>query len=640
MNHIKVFLLFISIWMLIGYNQPQGKEKAALADSLFPAGGTYNSVSTITLPDGTACDNFGGVIFNGLFLATQKGYYPACPARDLSKVYLYQKNAQGWVPFSRIETPDLDLNSPMAGIIGIDDSRLVILYSEAGDSFSMNRIVVIYRFDGIDWVEEQRLSPPNLEDDLGFGNAAAISGSTLFVAATYARVNGLDYKGAIYAYRYDGNTWVLSQKISDAADYRTYYFGNHLLLRNDILYVGFPNRFDGGWVNVYQFANDQWTLAQVITSANVNYQAYFGSALALDDRGNTLVIGAMEDGVGDGAYQGSAIVFERVNGAWVEKAKLVGLYPSPYDGFGGAVAVQGDDIFIGAYRHKTGIGGGAVYVFHKPVSGWQSVPAAQELKTPNSGFFGSGIYPDGNSLLIASPYESVNGQVWQGAIHIFHRGISHSLLEVPVYEGEKDIPLSFILDSPSEQPVTIAIRSNNPAVSLSPDSLTFQPGQWDQPQNFLLSFSDNCTIEVSKSIELTFNVTSDDMNYDHMQISPMIVLVAEKFVLKTNPMTIKEGQSQENMIYIVKPSTQPVSFSAEENTWVQMNPNPFTFQTNDQITQFNVIALDDQLILGDQLQVLKLTSSSQDPFFEGIFVCLPIHILENDHAIHLPFLSN
>jgi hypothetical protein len=595
----------------------------------------------IALPDGMPCDNFGKFVTNGTFLATTKQFMASCPLRELSKVFIYQKTKQGWIPYSIIEASDLSLNGPIARVIGIDNSRLVISYSDDSSYYSVNQVVVIYRFDGFNWVIEQRLSAPDVSDDLGFGDDGAISGSTMLIAAPNARINDLAYKGAIYAYQFDGSTWILRQKITDAADYRTLFFGSPLILHDDTLFVGFPMSFDGGKVNEYQLVNDQWTLDQVITSANVNYQANFGSALALDNGGNTLVVGAITDGIGTGTSQGSAIVFEKVDGAWAEKAKLIGPSPRTDDGFGGAVAIQGDAIYIGAYRRNTGHpGSGAVYVFYKPVSGWDNVPPSHEIKSPNSGFFGSGIYPDGNSLLISSPFEDINGQVNQGAIHVFYRGISNSQFNSPFYEGDKGIPLSFILDSPPEHPVTITIKSNDPSIIFSEGSITFQPEQWNLSQDFLIEILDNCLIEVTKTVELSFDVTSDDVNYNHIQIYPIFLLVNEKFILKTHPMSMEEGKSQENTLYIWKPPSQPVYFSSEENPWIQVDPNPLTFQLDDQVRQFNVSALDDKLFLGDHFFVLRITSHSQDPFFDNITICLPISTLENDYFTYLPLLSN
>jgi hypothetical protein len=101
----------------------------------------------------------------------------------------------------------------------------------------------------------------------------------------------------------------------------------------------------------------------------------FGSSVALADNGTTALVGAAgdEDPNGDGA--GSAYVFRRSGGTWVQQAKLAADDDDDPARFGGAVAVSSDGstALVGAPGKETQIGdgdetefrerGGAAYVF-------------------------------------------------------------------------------------------------------------------------------------------------------------------------------------------------------------------------------------------------------------------------------------
>lgn len=84
--------------------------------------------------------------------------------------------------------------------------------------------------------------------------------------------------------------------------------------------------------------------------------------------GDTVVVGACADDVGSNEVQGSAYVFERNYGganAWGRITHLTASDGAEDDQFGGAVAVAGDTVVVGAQYHDVGSNGnqGAAYIF-------------------------------------------------------------------------------------------------------------------------------------------------------------------------------------------------------------------------------------------------------------------------------------
>ena len=101
---------------------------------------------------------------------------------------------------------------------------------------------------------------------------------------------------------------------------------------------------------------------------------FFGVSVAVS--GDTVVVGAPFDDVGNNIAQGAAYVFVKPAGGWAglltENAKLVASDGQPVDFFGDSVAVSGDtvvvkDVFgdVGANRDQ-----GSAYVFVRPAGGW------------------------------------------------------------------------------------------------------------------------------------------------------------------------------------------------------------------------------------------------------------------------------
>src|SRR5204863_299837 len=129
---------------------------------------------------------------------------------------------------------------------------------------------------------------------------------------------------------------------------------------------------------------------------------------------------------------GAAYVFVRTGSTWAQQAYLKASNPGQLDGFGGAVALAGDTLAVGATGESssaTGVGGnqsndaantsGAVYVFVRVAGTWTQ---QSYLKASNSGRdyeFGSSLALSGDMLLVggagdASAATGINGNQTDG----------------------------------------------------------------------------------------------------------------------------------------------------------------------------------------------------------------------------------
>lgn len=158
----------------------------------------------------------------------------------------------------------------------------------------------------------------------------------------------------------------------------------------------------------------------------------FGAAVALD--GEVLVIGVPgEDSETDpmGFDTGSAYVFEREAGSWVEKQKLASPSEAPFENFGTAVGVAlGDEgvdyVIVGA----TG-GAGAAYVFKRMSGGSWEFDATLAQDEPQAGdLFGASVAIDyfepnnsqnGDKVFIAAVGAPQNRSK-DGSVSIFQAG--------------------------------------------------------------------------------------------------------------------------------------------------------------------------------------------------------------------------
>ncbi|MBI4672171.1 MAG: hypothetical protein HY741_10955 [Chloroflexi bacterium] len=171
-------------------------------------------------------------------------------------------------------------------------------------------------------------------------------------------------------------------------------------------------------------APDAWTQQAKVTATDLDTYGWFGISAALD--GDTLVIGAHGARVDGKAQQGAAYVFVKPPGGWTDatqSAKLVASGAGSGENAGQSVAISGDTIVIGA-QNADGWKGVA-YVFVKPVGGWTGTVNQVARLTASDAVvesgFGVSVGISGDTTVVGSYWQDVNGNDKQGAAYVFNK---------------------------------------------------------------------------------------------------------------------------------------------------------------------------------------------------------------------------
>lgn len=260
-----------------------------------------------------------------------------------------------------------------------------------------------------------------------FGTSVAMAGDLLVVGAPNRDQSGKDQAGGAHVFERDPNTgsWTHLQELAPDTWRGGGQFGRAVAITDEEIFIGEPG-FDGAGNSgerlidsgaVYVFLRSpqtgEWVQAQRLQPNTPRDEGYFGSAIAVDDP--NLVIGAPnKDEQTSGAW-----LFTRSGAIWSHRQEL---REDALDtlNMGAAVAIDGDHIAVGAPSLKKS-GGGKVALYEL-VSGswtWRATIDANSADL-NRDYFGQAVALEGDQLLVGAPRTNLD----EGAIYHFVRDAS------------------------------------------------------------------------------------------------------------------------------------------------------------------------------------------------------------------------
>ncbi len=367
----------------------------------------------LTAPDAEPSDSFGSeVAIEGDLLAI------GAPldddgGPDVGAVYVYRLNGETWALETKLFPTDASENARFGAAVSTDGQVIVV----GADSDGAAGSAYVYRFDGLQWIQEVKLVPPDTSIWDCFGSAVAVRGRHLIVANPCEGDVLCLGAGSAQAYRHhDFFGWQAIGKLTAPAPVCGGSFGESVGINRDSgvpkvdrIAIAAPGDNDD-LGQVYLFANVfGWTLVDMLAPADLEPGANF-AALSLGIKDELLAVGApglngdpeaavyvycdshlqttlspselsgpsvlfaasvaVDAGLivagapFDGPH-GSAYVFRFVDGLWQETAKLLtsddpGMFPL----LGLSVAVSGQWVAAAAAGDDSaGMNAGSVYLY-------------------------------------------------------------------------------------------------------------------------------------------------------------------------------------------------------------------------------------------------------------------------------------
>lgn len=242
------------------------------------------------------------------------------------------------------------------------------------------------------------------------------------------------------------------------------------------------NGEEAGVAYVYRHGGDGWRREATLAPRGATASEGFGFAVAID--GAVAVVSAVQpdDRSDPGGRWSSTFVFERRNGSWEQRARLVPLDPHSSDGFGMALAVERDVIAVGRHRDNWEYSSGEVYLYRRTAGRWE----LERILTPPDGMdrgFGAALALSGDRLIVGAPDAHDPCRPFAGAA-IIYEGAPGWRLRATLFDPDPAEP-------PHDQPAgdfgrAVSLRGDRALVGGSSDGrgrvVEFQEvdsGAWD-----------------------------------------------------------------------------------------------------------------------------------------------------------------
>lgn len=376
--------------------------------------GALKNYVPATSSDGTASDVFGcSVAISGDY-----AIIGARSAENASNIvtgaaYIFKRNGQQWVQHQKLLASDGALDDFFGVSVDISGNYAIVGASLDDDNGTNSGSAYIFKLTGTTWSEFDKITASDAADGDVFGSPVAISGLKAVVGASGNDDVGSN-SGSAYVFNEGPSAWTEAQKLTASNAATLARFGTSLDITTDRLIVGAnPGGVAQGSAYVFFFNGSSWSEQAIL---NETFGTALGYGISVAISSDNAVVGSNLDTLGSMA---TAFVYKRSGVTWSFQKKFTGANDS---NFGIRVNLQGQFLLVSATSEAsiTGCSGspvsnaGRVYVFKNSNGVWYQHLIISDPLADNGNLFGVGIGVSGNDIVIGSQTADPNGISNQG----------------------------------------------------------------------------------------------------------------------------------------------------------------------------------------------------------------------------------
>jgi hypothetical protein len=400
----------------------------SLVIALSLVSGVYATEFKLTPSDGEANDEFGYSVAIAGEYALVGAHYDIDDGKASGSAYIFKWNGISWNEQTKLTASDAAAYDAFGHSVAIAGEYALVGAPIDDDHGTNSGSAYIFKRDGGSWNEQAKLTASDGATEDYFGSSVAIAGDYAIVGAHGNDDNGTD-SGSAYIFKLDGSSWNEQTKLtaSDAADYD--HFGLSVAIDGEYAFVGAPydndNGYDSGSTYIFKRDGSSWNKQAKLTASDGETDDRFGESVAI--AGEYALISACADD-DHGTNSGSAYILKRDGSSWNEQAKLTASDAAAYDWFGTSVAIAGDYALVGApYGGDDGIDSGSAYIFKRDGTSWNQQAELTASDGAAHDRFGESVAIAGDYVLVGAPTDSFFSDPDSGSAYIYMlRGVEVS----------------------------------------------------------------------------------------------------------------------------------------------------------------------------------------------------------------------
>jgi len=302
--------------------------------------------------------------------------------------------------------------------VSVSQNRCIVGTPRDDENGIASGSAYIFRFDGNDWLQEQKLVPSDGSPLDEFGSSVSIHGDTCIVGSPADDDNGPD-SGSVYVFRYSEPNWVEQAKLTASDGSAWAGFGASVSLCENLLVAGAPGYDDCGRAYIFRFNGSQWLREAELADPNITIDNEFGFAVSICS--DVCIVADPNAGLGE-AYSGTAYVYRFKDPNWVREDTLTAPSGSVGD-FGSSVSIDGGCCIVGCPNNDiNGQISGSAYVFryndvHNDPN-WIRTQNLLPLDAEPNSLFGTSVSVSGDLCVVGAPYDNDNGDK-SGSAYLF-----------------------------------------------------------------------------------------------------------------------------------------------------------------------------------------------------------------------------
>jgi len=239
-------------------------------------GNTWIEQQKITASDGAGQDLFGNAVAISGDMAIVASPSDNYMGGDSGSAYIFELTGNKWTEKKKLIASDRRKGDAFGISVGISGDLAIVGANFGGRDGSPdqgNGSAYIFKRNGGNWTEEQKLTASDGSNGDQFGMSVSISNGRAVV--------GADRENAAYIFAYNGNDWVEKQKLTSGGSGN---FGRSVSIDNDTAIVSCPDDgISGGYAIIFEFDGSKWFKREKIAQNSGMDGDHFGRSVSIDD---------------------------------------------------------------------------------------------------------------------------------------------------------------------------------------------------------------------------------------------------------------------------------------------------------------------------------------------------------------------